>query len=169
MPNKHTHLRSLAALCRSFGGKLAVVSQDAFDELCKGRYTTSGFSESPFTSAHGLHWRKRIVYTVRGREEIGSIIHEMGHAFADLKPPDDACEWSWFGWEIAVARKIGAGRVWSKQNATYQTDETGSNEWGRLTASERRAVVIDRLAHAKKLNVVDLDGTPKSLRQRQLR
>jgi hypothetical protein len=165
---KIDHLRSLTQLCRHFNGRLAVIEQPHFDRLFEDAKSSDwdGVCESPFTCAHGIHWQRKIVYAVQGREEIGSIIHEMGHVFADPHHPEsDKCrEWSWFGWEIAVARLIGAGRVWSRQNSNYATDEKGGNEWGALSAKKRRAVVIERLVHAKKIGVVDSDGTPRSIR-----
>src|SRR5262249_22242053 len=152
--------------CRDFGGKLAIVSQDVYDDLFDGRDQKdwTGLHDSPFTCAHGLHWRKKIIYAVRGREEVGSIIHEMGHVFAAQHHPERSCgechEWNWFGWEIAIARQVDAGRTWSRQNHNYQTGEGGGRRWGRLSAASRRHVITKRLTHAKKIGVVASDGTP---------
>src|SRR4029077_8404526 len=123
-----------------------------------------GLYEAPFTSAHGLHWGRRIVYAVRGREEVGSIIHEMGHVFADRSPPLKSDEWAWFGWEIAVARAADAWHTWSRHSANYGTGEDGGDEWGSLSAKRRRATVRERLAHAKKIGVIGQDGAPRSIR-----
>jgi hypothetical protein len=165
---KLDHLRALAQCCRQLGGRLAIVSQRAYDKLFHNHAATidGELHESPFTSAHGLHWSRKIIYTVHGREEIGSIIHEMGHVFADPHHPEhsECIEWSWFGWEIALARQIGAGRTWSRQNDNYATGEDGNDDWGKLCAASRRAIVIDRLAHARTIGILSTDGTPRSVR-----
>jgi hypothetical protein len=163
---KRDHLRALSRVCREFGGALAILSQRAYDDLFDAKKRADGgLHESPFTSAHGLHWRRKVVYAVCGREEVGSIIHEMGHVFADARHPEhqECREWSWFGWEIALARQIGAGRTWSRQNGRYVTTDEG-REWGVLSSRQRRAVVADRLVHARKIGVLATTGAPRSIR-----
>lgn len=166
MSTKHDHLRALARLCRKFGGALIRLSQVEFDRLFDDRARARAASryEAPFTSAHGVNWIRKIIYTVRDREEVGSIIHEMGHVFADRKPPFNTNEWEWFGWEIAVARSIGAAREWSKHNANYNTGDENGGDWGHLSTKERRGVVRDRLLYAKKIGVVSPDNAPRSAR-----
>ena len=161
--NKQDQLRSLKRVCRRFGGRLAIISQRYFDRLFT--LHRGDVCESPFTSAHGIHWGKKVVYAVRGREEVGSLIHEMGHVFADHRHPDSSrCrEFRWFGWEVALARQIDAYRVWSHQNGDYATNDAGRT-WGMLSATERRAVALERLAFAKKIRVVGPDGAPRSVR-----
>lgn len=166
---KREHLRALARICHQFGGQLAIISQRAYDDLFDHRLAREcGYLASPFTDAHGVHWGKKTVYSVRGREEVGSIIHEMGHVFADEHDPEHrkCSEWAWFGWEIALARHIGAARTWSRQNGNYNVGgEFGeSGDWSLLSAAQRRAVVADRLAHAHKIGVLDVDGAPRSIR-----
>ena len=172
MAGKLDRLRALSRVCRDFGGRLAIVSQREFDRLFeRGGARDHGDEElcdSPFTSAHGLWWRRKIVYAVEGREEIGSIIHEMGHVFAAPHHPSHACsacrEWDWFGWEVVIARQVDATRSWSRDNATYLTGRGGDKAWGQLSAKRRRAVVVDRLAQARKIGVLDADGVPRSVR-----
>jgi hypothetical protein len=172
MSTKHDQLRALARFCQEHGGQLAIVSQSAYDDLFddpnagEEKYGEGKLYESPFASAHGLHWQRKIIYAVRGRELVGVIIHEMGHVFADAHHPEDKkCrEWSWLGWEVALARKIGAGRTWSRHNGNYVTGESGDGEWKQLPAWRRREIATDRLAHAKKIGVVDTDGNPRSVR-----
>jgi hypothetical protein len=166
---KRAHLRALSRICRQLGGTLAIVSQRAYDDLFDdpdAEPTDGELHESPFTSAYGLHWRRKIVYVVRGREEVGSVIHEMGHVFADVHHPEDRkChEWDWFGWEIALARQISAGQTWSRHNSNYATREGGGGDWGTLSAKRRRAVVADRLAYARKIGVIDTNDCPRSVR-----
>lgn len=169
---KADHLRALARVCRRWGGRLAIVSQDWFYDLFDGpRHEElrahEGLSEVPFgEGAHGLHWRNKIVYAVRGRERVGVIIHEMGHVFAAQHHPECFCgkchEWHWLGWEIALARQIGAMQAWSRHNANYSTGS--GDHWAALSVEKRRSVVAKRLRRAKKIGVVDADGTPRSVR-----
>lgn len=169
MPTKVDYLQGLARICRQLGGRLAIVSQRAFDGMFEqDQPTWKDLHSAPFTDAHGLHWNDKIIYAVRGREQVGSIIHEMGHVFAAQHHPECYCgechEWHWFGWEIAVARKIAAGRIWSKHNADYQTGSRGYPRWGTLTPKRRRKVAAERFAHAQKIGVLDSEGNPRSVR-----
>lgn len=179
MTTRADHLRTLSQICRQFGGQLVIVTQSEFEALFEAsrdvpNRDVDGLSEASFTDAHGIHWRDKIVYAVRGREQIRAIIHEMGHIFAAIHPPDyehpqehwsDECldchEWHWFGWEIALARHIGATRVWCQGNAYYQTTK---GPWEELTSSQRRTIVINRLAHAKKLGLLGEDNFPRNRR-----
>ncbi len=168
VPLKRDHLRSLAWICRRFGGRLAIIPQRRFDLLFEGSdpRDPDGVCVSPFTSAHGIHWQKKVVFAVRGREEVGSIIHDMGHVFADAHHPesDGCCEFNWFGWEIALAQRIGAYRTWSRHNVDYIVNAPGGREWGALDERGQRDVAARRLTLAKKIGVVAHDGTPRSIR-----
>lgn len=88
----------------------------------------------------------------------------MGHVFADCYNPENSkCdEWRWFGWEVAVARQIGAMRTWSRQNSNYAVG--GGADWGHLSASQRRAVIAHRLVVAREIGVLDADNRPWALR-----
>ncbi len=172
MSTKVDHLIALAQICRDFGGRLAIVSQREFDDLFHdvddAVWQDGELSDAPFTAAHGLWWRRKIIYAVRDREEVGAIIHEMGHVFAAPHHPYHECsecrEWNWFGWEIALARKIDAARSWSRHNANYSTGEGGGGQWGRLSAERRKKIVTDRIQAARKIGVIDTDGEPRSVR-----
>jgi hypothetical protein len=172
VPTKADHVRALSRVCRRFSGQLAVISQHAFDSLFDQpfdhMYGNKELSESPTTTAHGLWWRKKIIYAVRGRENVNGIIHEMGHVFAAPHHPDCACsachEWDWLGWEIVLARQIGAMPMWSYHNADYGVGEGGLYSWGRLTPKRRRIVVADRIAHARKAGFLGVDNELRSKR-----
>lgn len=172
MPTKVNHLRALSQVCRQFDGQLAVVTQQEFDTLFEdqGRRaldTDEGLCEAPFTDAHGLWWRRKIIYAVQGREEVGPLIHEMGHVFASPHHPYHDCstchEWNWFGWEIILARQIGAYRSWSRQNVNYQTTEGGTT-WGSLSTDQRRAVITERLTCAQRSGLIDENRALRSVR-----
>jgi hypothetical protein len=166
-------LRALARICRAFGGQLAIVSQSAYDAIFLDEsdhiFGGNKLHDAPFTSAHGLHWGKKIIYAVRGREEVGGIIHEMGHVFASCHHPEHSCaechEWDWFGWEIALARQIDATRTWSRNNVNYSTkSKYGIQLWGKLTPHKRRYIVDNRLALARERGILDENDHPRSVR-----
>lgn len=170
MATKTDHLRALARICRRFSGRLSVLSQRAFDALFEQHvdhvYGGEELSAAPFADAHGLWWKKKIIYTVQGRENVNNIIHEMGHVFAAPHHPDCSCrtchEWNWLGWEIALARQIDAVPTWSYHNASYAIG--GGAQWGKLTAEKRRAVVTGRLTHARKAGFIGSNGELRSAR-----
>lgn len=172
-PQPTKHLRSLAQICHDLGGQLVIVTtRKAFDDLTDDDEDIC----LPFTTGsrgeYGIHWSRKTIYAVCSTTHIGFVIHEAGHVFADRSPPGDRkCdEWEWLGWEIAVARRIGAMRAWSIQNASYQMGDgidggIGANkDWSDLSAKERRAIITERIAHAQKIGLIDADGSPRSVR-----
>lgn len=191
--SKQSQLHALARICRQLGGQLKIVSYREISAMINRDWpdydshanfdeaeaaikfdleTHEGFSSPENSDTHGQEWKKKIVYAVRGCENVSHIIHEMGHVFADRHPPDSskADEWSWFGWEMTIACRIGAWQAWSKHNGGYGLGEgiaggVGKDkDWYDLTARERRAVYFDRIAYAKKIGIVAADGTPRSVR-----
>ena len=167
-------LHALGQICRRLGGRLKIVSPREFSDLLD---TDDDDSVSlPFTAGsryeYGIHWARKIVYAVSGTKHIGYVIHEAGHVFADLHPPDDRkCdEWAWLGWEIAVAHQIGAWATWSRQNGNYHVGEGidggigKDKDWCALSTKARRAIIDDRLAHAKKIGIIGKRCAPRSVR-----
>ena len=144
---------ALARLCRQWGGSLLVLAVDDFERCMKN----DEYSEAPFTSWHGINWSRREILAVDGRLDVGAVIHEMGHVFADIHFPGD--EMSWLGWEIGTALSVGAYREWSRQNSNYSIDGDGT-EWGMQTRSERRALVRDLLSNAFSNGLVDSNARP---------
>ena len=174
---KRYHLQALARICQKLGGQLMLVPRQTLSDMFNRDWPEDkridlarmerrgGYSPAVGDDMdHGQNWRDKIIYAARGRESIGSIIHEMGHVFADLHPPDSSkcCEWKWFGWEMAVARRISAWETWSKYNDCYGVG--GPFSWGDLSAKERQALIDERIQHAKKIGVLSATGIPRSLR-----
>lgn len=173
MPSVHEQrLHALARICRRLGGQLRLVSKDEFFAVLDA---DDGVT-LPYTAGsrrdYASHWQRKIIYAIHGTSHIGYLIHETGHVFADLHHPDSAkCdEWDWLGWEIAVARRIGAWRAWSQQNGNYHMgdgtcDGIGKDkDWGDLSIKERDTIVQDRLTHAKKIGLLSERGAPRSIR-----
>jgi hypothetical protein len=172
MPAAHDQqLHALGRICRRLGGRLKVISSREFFALLD-----TDDIELPHTAGsryeYGIHWERKIVYAVRGTRHIGYIIHEAGHVFADPHQPDDKkCdEWAWLGWEIAVAHRIGAWGAWSRQNGNYHIGEGidggigKDKDWYDLSVKAKRAIIDDRLAHAKKIGIISKRCAPRSVR-----
>jgi hypothetical protein len=111
---------------------------------------------------HGHEWAEKIIYVPHGDENVGHIIQAMGQVFADSERPNSSrSEWKWFGWEIAIARQIGAWQTWSR----HQDNRfVGDVYWSDLTTKRRQAVIAERVRYAKKIGVLSEAGEPRSVR-----
>ena len=179
---KADHLGALKQICEQLGGRLAIVTQREMSAMLDRDWPDydgplglkadanfdlehhEGFSEPENSETHGLEWGKKIIYAVRGRESVGHLIHEMGHVFADRFPPDSSkCrEWNLFGWEMAVARRIGAWATWSQHNKNYSVGKKA--EWGELSTKHRQDVIAERIGHAKTIGILSDAEEPRSIR-----
>lgn len=134
------------------------------------------------------HWRRRTIYLSPAccspKAVLGYLIHEMGHVFADPKPPDDADELEWLGWEIALARWAGCYSAWDKWKdgfslggkkdlprdiaALWQKyeDLCGYEKripsphdtyasWGDLNAKGKLLLTRDRVQHGVAIGIID--------------
>jgi hypothetical protein len=176
----------LGVLCKRLGGQLALVSGQEIRAMIHRDYPDydnygtpeeaeaaigfdladgERFTTPDNTDNHGQEWGRKIIYAVEGHESVGHIIHEMGHVFADRYPPNNSkCrEWRWFGWEIEVARQIGAWKTWSDHQADRFVSN-GTVQWSTLTAKRRHAVIAERIRYAKKIGILGEAGEPRSIR-----
>lgn len=123
LPRPHwfwnSNVNYLAQVCKNLGGDL-VVWEGEFIPTIKQGLCEEGWSFAPFVNENvGVHWQSKTVAIPRTYESMGTIIHEMGHVFACKVPPNHCHdEWSWMGWEIALAKKIGI-KEWLKNNEYY--------------------------------------------------
>ena len=159
-------LRKLGRICRSLGGRLVLLPSPniAFLDALETHRNLSTPDTSGSKLEYGIRWRRKLIYAVRDTDHIGYIIHEAGHVFAERFSPDhDKCdEWEWLGWEIAVARSIGAYREWSEQNCGYSVGDDG--DWGGLSQTRQEEIAVERVAHAKKIGLLSKRGAPRSVR-----
>ena len=115
----------LGELCKGWGGELIRLRPKEFNALFHvpdgftehGSFTKAlpGYYSAPFTGERlGINWeRRQVIYS--GRVLWPGIIHEMGHVFVDrsylsswsAEEYDKDTEFSWFGWEYLMARKVG--------------------------------------------------------------
>lgn len=165
-------LQRLGELCRMWGGELRVLGHvDEFDKYFPERDpfdhgTVYGRSKSPFAEWHGIDWRKKRIVTVHGQAKINAVIHEMGHVFASRHHPDSGdgdAEFDFFGWEVAVAKMVGAFRTWSAGNNSYSVTDDGDS-WGNCAGHKRRRIIVERVARARELKLLDAFLRPVAIR-----
>lgn len=162
-------------ICKAWRGELKFVNHERYEELFASELSTPsgmdsqralGYLDSPSARWHGLVWERKHIYVVPEHANPGTIIHEMGHVFADYGAnPEDSDEWEWLGWEICMARWARCFKVWSEQNSTYGLgDEYDSEDWGYISAKVRKSVIADRIAHGKAKGIIDKNNRPLSVR-----
>lgn len=126
-PSQLKKLRDFAIL---HGGSIEDVPQKEFHELDTGYHKP--WSPCPFDVGIAVNWaEKRLVYTVsplrrQGRPpSISTFIHELGHIFASKKPPSQAQEIEWLGWEKAWVKKLGlTWKQWANHDYGIYWDYT---------------------------------------------
>lgn len=154
----------LVNLCKFWGGELILGNN------IENHYIIVKHS-CPFQMGLGINHSKKIISC---RHDIsintGAIIHEMGHVFASRLSPDDSDEWSFFGWEWAVAKKVGLLLknfiLQNKEYLVYKPSNSSFNKlvsFGNLSVSDRRKLLktATELSIKKKLIV---NGQPVSIR-----
>lgn len=165
-------LHRLSLLCRRWGGRLSIVSAETFADIkreCDAAPVARlhPVSLAPFTDGHALDWHAETVIASAAQVNVGAVIHEMGHVFASPVDPDheDASEWDWLGWEVALARQVRCFREWDANNGNYQIEGTQSRQWSEMYQSEKRRLIADRLDMAFALRLVDEETQrPRSIR-----
>lgn len=153
-------LAYLSRLCRRWAGELLLVTGAEFSDL-NGRLDSSVHP----LDHHAIAKRERLVFVESAFANPGTIIHEMGHVFLDDTELDER---DWLGWEIALARRARCVRIWSAQNAGYQVgdfEDLPWPVWSDLTRDEKRRLVADRIAHARKIGILSPNGVPLCTRR----
>lgn len=169
-----SELRKLRSLARAWGGDIVGVTKRAWDEIRSQGLSDRvvQFYAAPFTDRKlGIHWpSRRIVY--QGEVMWFEVIHEMGHVFATNTPPDNSSEVGFFGWEYALVRHIGADlKVWEDSNSKYGIGSTDTrdgkwtDEFGGLSAEERKKYLEDCVKEGQASGIIDADGRPICLRR----
>lgn len=154
-------LEYLSRLCRRWDGELRIMPDRDYRAL---DFEEFPMSEHP-SLTHGINWDHRVVFARQGDENVGAIIHEMGHVFLAEGRPDMCYEPDWLGWEIALARRARCFGVWSEQNAGYVIDWNGYSEWEEMPRTEMREYCRNRVRRAQRLKLIDRDGAPRCTRR----
>lgn len=166
-------IQALSEIAASWGGTIRLVSVSEFDEIKYELFKSNKWTTPP-NDGHALNHSKKEIVAQRNVANAGTIIHEMGHAFADKDHPDISEEWPWFGWEICLARKVDCYRIWSRNTGDYivgvpvkQHPNIGdeySASWNRISARCKTLVVEYRIQHAKSIGLVTPKGEPIPIR-----
>ncbi len=162
-------LKGLITLCESWGGRVELVSPEAYREIIAKRPLS--FSDAPFSSADlGIVWRdKRIIYSNRIPVPPCDLIHEMGHVFASVTAPSDPNneEVEFFGWEYLIAKLVGVPyEEWRDANRHYMVtikDNRLPEQVGDLTDKQLATFLEANICKAEDLGIV-LDGKPIAIR-----
>lgn len=126
---------------------------------------------APFSSRLGLDYDTKTVFVhADGHVDadiVGGVVHEMGHVFAACKPPDTLDdEFTFFGWEAALAQHVGCLADWYKFSADYTVAiHGGVAEFGDLCSLDQRRLVRDCIGYAKRHRLLDSHERPRSIRQ----
>lgn len=158
------YVKRLAAKCASWGGELRVMPPSLWRGLIReAQNTVGGLEVAPFDSLHGVDWGAKVVYAVDKYVDIGAVIHEMGHVFASMAPPNTSTEFDFFGWEVALARELGCYRQWSTGSASYSVTGAG-DPWASQAPQEKRQIIRERHDHARLLGLLDKRGNAIAIR-----
>lgn len=134
----------------------------------------SGRQHAPFTHYNlAIAWdRKKIFYDPKEVNWV-DVVHEMGHVFASKKRPRWSDEGRFFGFEIALARKVrGTMKDFVAGHAEYNFDKDAFDfvpcpfrgELKRFTPSERRLLFRWALKESRAHGLVDAYGNPVPIR-----
>lgn len=165
-------LKILRAECRRLGGELTVIAKERFAKKFSKDHQLVGCSLSPVASGLGCTWTTKHIYVLKGSSpSVNAIIHEMGHVFASLVPPDEkGCkEEDFLGWEIALALKRGYYRLWSLGNYDYGLhgfkvgNVSASGDWGHLNAKTKSSLARELLTFSRDVGMIR-DEVPVAIR-----
>ena len=157
--NTSTVIENLAGLINLWGGELIVTDHIPI------RF------QSPGPSSVGLNWRGKRIYCtfeskyVRVPEILAGIIHEMGHVFASKKPVRQQYEFSFFGWEYLVAKKVNFDRdTWIEENSVYAVSEYDNLLFGDLTIYKKNKLLEERITFGKSIGIINQEEQPVTVR-----
>ena len=164
---KHV-VQKLQRLCKRWGGAFVLLADQAtFIETFRDANNERYKSEAPFINWHGINWKDKIVYATHQDVTVGGAIHEMGHVFASKRCPKTAGggdEWSWLGWEGALARHVGCYQRWSIENGNYGLESPNYLEWRHLSLSEQRSLMRNRIAAGVRSKRISKTRRPLAIR-----
>jgi hypothetical protein len=161
---------ALTELCERWGGKLRLLSTEDFDKIfpkpgdVEWPAWKRGLYHAPFAENIGINWKRKIVYGPLSQSFWPVLIHEAGHVFGSKVNPKRSDDYSFFGWEIAVIKHIGADlSQWEYSNREYAVGKRDTM-LGMCSRYEKERVYSERLAHAKKIGIVNAKLEPISVR-----
>lgn len=158
-----TLLSRIRRKIESWGGHVEVV--DFYSGQFFTRPAPSTVVFAPASTHLAADWHTRTLYLNEGGQrlinEVAGLIHEAGHVFACLVPPNESEDWPFFGWEYALARELRCVEPWKDFQADYALGD--GTDFGAAWPEVRRATLEERLAFAKAVDLV-VDDRAVSIR-----
>lgn len=134
-----------------------------------------GRFRAPFSELVGCDFKKRVVYVTKNNRKPCEVIHELGHLICHgtAEPPISAKggEYEFFGWEVALAIKLGLLEEWADQCKTYiVTNPTTkqSEDFDLLTEDEQAILFEERIRFARKRGFLTNLNRPRMSRRKSL-
>lgn len=130
-------------------GKILRAAKDLGVEiLYAGHENFEDLQDCPFEPSLGILFPNTIVIdTSFGEASPGNIIHEMGHLLVTKNTTSD--EYSFLGWEFAVACYYGLVDEWLESMENYTIEGDGGIEFCSLSPEMQSDILEERLAYAK--------------------
>lgn len=153
-------LQALKELARKWGGDIIEISQVEFN----ARLMENLLEDAPFSShSLGVDYDAKVVYySEDDPPPWWEMVHEMGHVFACRERPQVCDEYTFFGWEYAVFKMLGAIEGgWTEAQKYYQIGN--GDDFGDLSAEEQAAIVSERVATAEAFGLI-VGGKPVAIR-----
>lgn len=151
-------LYGLKCLCRHWGGRLIEVSAWQFRDVSEKAH----FDVAPFTCNQiGIKWKaKQVVYS--NPVNVPDVIHEMGHVFASISPPDLTAEWPFFGWEYLLAKKFNIVKEWRLNNDQYTLPNGQS--FGSYSRGSQDRRIAESIEQGKRFGIIGPRGQVRAAR-----
>lgn len=149
---RETYIQHCQRIAERLGGKLEFVSEEAYEVLRQDPFV----SDCPFSDGLAVNYEKKTVYVWLdglADDEVGSILHELGHVLASPDEPHVSNELPFMGWEYSLAKSFKGEAAWFLSCQYYVIDAEGT-EFRELTPSRRRAFLEERLEEAKKRGLI---------------
>lgn len=159
-----TPYKRLQKLVQRWGGTLERITPKEFKELV---ISSGTFADAPFAHNVGVDFKRKRILWHGKQPTVGNLIHEVGHVFASKKEPFSSDEWSFFGWEHATARYVGAERSWFKASYDYYVEVRAgmsASQFGRHTRKQQLELISERTVYAKKHGLIGAGGKPRAVR-----
>ena len=125
------------------------------------RRVTGTLQWAPFTSGLAINWA-RLIIVADPETPWPHILHEAGHLMATRDHPRECKEFEFLAWEYMAARKLRLPMAqWWEGNHDYGVE---GQDLGDLPIGQRRKLMRELLAVAKKRSLLDEHGSPLMLR-----
>lgn len=153
----------LEAICRRLAVDFRIVRK------IPGRF------RAPFSELVGCDFKKRVVYVAQKNRKPCEAIHELGHLICHgtAEPPISAKdgEYEFFGWEVALAIKLGLLEEWVDQCKTYVVTNPTTKQTEDLfflTEDEQAVLFEERIRFARKRGFLTSRNHPRMSRRKPL-